>query len=92
MISDELKQYIDVQIKEALKSKPLAGLPLDSGLEPRLSEVELWLATTILLLQELRPEFDWKKRSSEMYNRLQKKLSRRRAQGVSAAFAELEYC
>jgi hypothetical protein len=94
MTDAEIKKYVDAQIDKALKSMTTTVTVVPShnpGLERRLSEIELWLAATILTLRESLPESELKQRTAETYSRLKKKLSRRRAQAVSAAIAELEY-
>jgi len=85
MISKELTQYVDTQIKEALKSQPVVGDPTDPGLQRRLESVELLLVAAIQALQELPPQLGWKESFSKIYSRLKKK----KAQGVAAANAEL---
>lgn len=93
MISDELKEYVNDQIEKTLKSTSTTVTvvpPQNSGLERRLLSAELALVATILTLRKFLPEFEWKQRIAETYNRLKKKESLRTAQDVSAAIAELD--
>jgi len=88
MTDEEIKQYIDAQIKEALRSKTLtAGLLPDSDLVRQLAEVELRQATVIQSLPKLFPDLNWKETLSKTYRSLKKK----QRQDADSATAELLY-
>ena len=86
MISDELKEYIDAQIKETLKSQPVVGVPTDPGLVRVLTEVVIRLQAVIVALQGLPPESGCWERLSKEYIRIRTRLE----QAVSAGVVELE--
>jgi hypothetical protein len=90
MISDELKQYVDDQIKETLKSKTPMGLPLDSDLIGRLDEVEVRLEATIQSLAKILPEKDWKGTLSTFYRAIKKKRGQDVGAGIDDFLARID--
>jgi hypothetical protein len=89
----ELKQYVDDQIKEAIKSEspPLfpaggRGLPLDSDLVRRLGRIELRLTAVIVAFRELPRELGY----WEIFSKTYKTLKTKQQQDVRAGIAELD--
>lgn len=92
MTDEEIKQYINVQIKEALKCQvPVPrGLPPDSDLLRQLDKLELWRKAMIASFLRLPPELGWKAIFVESYRLLRRKEREDTSRGVSAGIAELE--
>ena len=90
MTDEEIKRYVDAQIKEGLKSKTPMGLPIDSDLVGRLDEVEVRLEATIRSLAKLLPEKDWKGTLSTFYRAIKKKQGRDVGAGIDDFLARID--
>jgi len=58
MTDDEIKQYVDERIKEAIRSRPPAVFSYGVQPEDELAEIELQQKAMIALLTKLVPDFD----------------------------------
>jgi hypothetical protein len=83
---DEIKEYINAQIKKVFQSlRPAAALPLDSDLQSRLDEVEDRLEALIRFLRALPPEEGFWDKFLAVY----KTIKTRKGQDNAAAISEL---
>jgi hypothetical protein len=91
MTDEQIKKYINDQIKDALKTHVPRGPVPDDGLLRQLDKLELLLKAAIVSLLELPPELDWKANFSEAYRTLRKKQHEDTNREISAGIAELEH-